>query len=292
MRAKSSRPLTGVLRVLCSGPERMRAMIDVLLVVVLSLAAVVVARLLVRKTVVPEAHAGLLYREGRYVRTLGSGAYWRWGVNTRIEPVDLRLRTLTVPGQEVLCRDQVTLKVSVAVRYAVVAPDVAHHRVQSYTDFLYLAVQLALRTEAGQHPLEELISGRVALGEGLRARVAEQAREIGLAVEAVELKDVMLPAELRRAFAEALKARKEGQAALEKARGETAALRNLANAARMVEQSPALLQLRTLQTLGSASTTSGNTFVVGMSPDLSLLGRRRAAGGPSEVSPEGEPTPE
>jgi regulator of protease activity HflC (stomatin/prohibitin superfamily) len=267
-------------------------MIDIFLAVVLSLVALVVARLLVRKAVVPEGYAGLLYREGRYVRTLGSGAYWLWGVNTRVDHVDLRLRTLNIPGQEVLCRDQVSLKVSVAVRYAVVAPDVAHHRVQSYADFLYLSVQLALRTEAGQHPLEELLSGRVALGEGLRARVAEQARGIGLAVEAVELKDVMLPAELRRAFAEALKARKEGQAALEKARGETAALRNLANAARMVEQSPALLQLRTLQTLGSASTTPGNTFVVGMGADLSLLGRRRGAAGPSEPPAEGEPTPE
>ena len=267
-------------------------MIDVLLVVVLSLAALVTARLLVRKTVVPEGHAGLLYREGRYVRTLGPGAYRLWRVNARVELVDLRLRTLTVPGQEVLCRDQVTLKVSVAVRYAVVAPDVAHHRVQSYADFLYLAVQLALRAEAGQHALEELISGRAALGEELRARVAGQARQIGLAVEAVEPKDVMLPGELRRAFAEALKARKEGQAALEKARGETAALRNLANAARMVEQSPALLQLRVLQTLGSASTTPGNTFVVGMGPDLSQLGRRRGAAGPVEVPPEGEPTPE
>jgi regulator of protease activity HflC (stomatin/prohibitin superfamily) len=267
-------------------------MIEILLVVVFLLAAPVAARLLVRKAVVLEGYAGLLYREGRYVRTLGPGAYWLWGANTRVEHVDLRLRTLTLPGQEVLCRDQVTLKVSVAVRYAVVAPDVAQHRVQSYVESLYLLVQLALRTEAGQHPLEELISGRVALGEALRAQVAGQAREIGLAVEAVELKDVMLPGELRRAFAEALKARKEGQAALEKARGETAALRNLANAARMVEQSPALLQLRTLQTLGGASTTPGNTFVVSMGPDLSLLGRRRGAAGTSESPPEGEPAPE
>jgi regulator of protease activity HflC (stomatin/prohibitin superfamily) len=267
-------------------------MTDVLLVVVLLAAVLLTARSLIRKAVVPEGHAGLLYKQGRYARTLGAGLYWLWRSTTRVEVVDLRLRSLTVPGQEVLCRDQVTLKASVAVRYAVAAPEVAHHRVQSYTDQLYLTVQLALRAETGQHPLEELVSGRVALGEALRARVAEQARGFGLAVEAVEIKDVMLPADLRRAFAEALKARKEGQAALEKARGETAALRNLANAARMVEQSPALLQLRALQTLGSASTTSGNTFVVGMGPDLSLLGRRRSTTGPTEPPAEDEPAPE
>jgi regulator of protease activity HflC (stomatin/prohibitin superfamily) len=267
-------------------------MTDVLLAVVVLFAVLVTGRLLIRKAVVPEGHAGLLYQKGHYARTLGAGQYWLWGSSTRIELVDLRLRSLTVPGQEVLCRDQVTLKVSVAVRYAVASPDVAHHRVQSYTEQLYLAVQLALRAETGQHPLEELVSGRVALGEALRARVAEQARGFGLAVETAEIKDVMLSADLRRAFAEALKARKEGQAALEKARGETAALRNLANAARMVEQSPALLQLRALQTLGSASSTPGNTFVVGMGPDLSLLVRRRSSSGPTEPPAEDEPAAE
>jgi regulator of protease activity HflC (stomatin/prohibitin superfamily) len=267
-------------------------MTDSLFVVLLPLVALLAARALVRKSVVPEGYAGLLYRQGRYERTLGTGPHWLWRRGTRVELVDLRLRTLTVPGQDVLCGDQVTLKISVAVRYAVVAPDLAQHRVQNYVEDLYLAVQLALRAEVGRHSLEELISGRVGLGEGLRARVAEQARGLGLMVETVEIKDVMLPAELRRAFAESLKARKEGQAALEKARGETAALRNLANAARMVEQSPALLQLRALQTLGTASTASGNTFVVGMGPDLSLLGRRRGASGPQDSSAEGEPIPE
>lgn len=252
----------------------------------------VLAPFLLRKTVVPEGHAGLLYHEGRFERTLHAGAYWIWRNTHRIELVDLRLRSLTVPGQEVLCRDQVTLKASVAVRYAVAQPAVAHHRVQSYLDHLYVAVQLALRAEVGQHSLEELISGRVGLGAGLRTRVAEQTREIGLSVEAVELKDLMLPAELRRAFAESLKARKEGLATLEKARGETAALRSLANAARMVEQSPALLQLRTLQALGSASTTPGNTFVVGMGPELSQLGRRRSTARAEEPPPEDEPAAE
>jgi regulator of protease activity HflC (stomatin/prohibitin superfamily) len=254
--------------------------------------ALLVFLLLVRKSVVPEGYAGLLYRQGRYTRTLSSGPHWLWRPGSRVERVDLRLSILTVPGQEVLCQDQVALKISVAVRYAVVVPDVALHRVQSYHEALYLAVQLALRTEAGQHALEELVSGRVALGEALRARVVEQARSLGLAVEAVELKDIMLPADLRRVFAESLKARKEGQASLEKARGETAALRSLANAARMVEQSPALLQLRALQTLSGAGAASGNTFVVGVGPDLSLLGRRRGASGPTEPPAGSEPPSE
>jgi regulator of protease activity HflC (stomatin/prohibitin superfamily) len=260
---------------------------------VLVLAALLGARLLLaRKVVVREGEVGLLYRQGRFVRRLAPGAHWLWRYGARVEPVDTRLRTLTVPGQEVLSQDAVGLKVSVTVRFAVEAPELALHRVQRYEEALYAAVQLALRAEASRQPLEELLAGRGELGARLRERVATEARGLGLAVEAVEPRDVMLPAELRRTFAEALKARKEGQAALERARGETAALRHLANAARLVESTPALLQLRVLQTLGGASGTPGHTFVLGVGPEFAPLGRQRpGTGSPPEPARE-EPAPE
>ena len=87
--------------------------------------------------------------------------------------------------------------------------------------------------------------------------------KIGINVLAVEVKDVMLPADLKRAFADVLKAKQEGQAALERARGESAALRNLANAARVLEGNPALMNLRLMQSL-SAAQNAGNTLVVGV----------------------------
>ncbi len=244
--------------------------------------------LLVRKEVVPEGFTTLLYRHGRFMRVLRPGAHWllRYGLDT--QRVDLRQRLITIPGQEVRSQDQVGLKVSVAVRFAVVEPEQALHRVQNYVESLYLSVQLALREEVALHPLEELVAGRLAQGERLRERVAEEARQYGLAVETVEVKDVMLPAELRRAFAESLKSRKEAQAMLEKARGETAALRNLANAARMVEQHPGLLELRVLRTLDGASTTPGNTFVLGGGPELLPLTRRRRSPGGGPVPPPSE----
>jgi regulator of protease activity HflC (stomatin/prohibitin superfamily) len=247
---------------------------------------------LMRKVVVREGFAALLYRQGRFVRVLKPGAHWmpRRGFSTEL--VDVRQRALTVPGQEVLSQEQVGLKVSVAVRFAVADPEQALLRVQSYVEALYLTVQLALREEVARQPLEELVSARLNLGQRMRERVAAEARVFGLSVEAVEVKDVMLPADLRRAFAESLKAKKEAQARLEKARGESAALRNLANAARMVEQSPSLLELRMLQTLEGASATPGNTFVLGVSPELAPLARRRPArAGEPLPPPEGEEPP-
>lgn len=247
---------------------------------------------LIRKVVVPEGFTALLYRQGRFVRVLKPGAHWLPRQNHTTQLVDMRQRYLTVPGQDVLSQEQVGLKVSLAARFAVAEPEPALHRVQDYTQALYLGVQLALREEVARHPLEELVSGRLDLGQRMRERVAGEVRAFGLSVESVEVKDVMLPADLRRAFAESLKAKKEAQAMLEKARGESAALRNLANAARMVEQSPSLLELRMLQTLGSASTTPGTTFVVGVGPELTPLGRKRPARGSAPVPPSEGDEPE
>ena len=179
------------------------------------------------------------------------------------------------------------------MRYAVAEPEPALHRVQDYTQALYLSVQLALREEVARHPLEELVAGRLDLGQHMRERVAGEVRAFGLSVESVEVKDVMLPADLRRAFSESLKARKEAQAALEKARGESAALRNLANAARMVEQSPALLELRMLQERsGTRAPRPATPSCWAWARELTPLGRKRPARQGAPVPPSEDDEPE
>lgn len=104
------------------------------------------------------------------------------------------------------------------------------------------------------------MAGRSELGREVRTRTEAGGAEVGLRVEQVELKDIVLPADLRRAQAQVLIARADGEAALERARGETAALRSLANAARLATDQPALLQLRLLQQLAA---TTGHTVVIG-----------------------------
>ena len=108
--------------------------------------------------------------------------------------------------------------------------------------------------------VEALLNQRLEIGAQLLARVQPEAAKIGINVLAVEVKDVMFPAELKRAFADVLKAKQEGQAALERARGESASLRNLANAARVLEGNPALMNLRLMQSL-SAAQNAGSTLV-------------------------------
>ena len=162
---------------------------------------------------------------------------------------------------------------------------------QNFTEALYLAVQLALREEVGRHPLEELVAGRVDLGQRMRERVAGAGARLralggGGGGEGRDAAGRPAPRLLRVAQGE-----EGGAGQLEKARGESAALRNLANAARLVEQHPSLLDLRMLQTLGGASTTPGNTFVLGVGAELAPRARKRPAPGGAQCRPRRTASP-
>jgi regulator of protease activity HflC (stomatin/prohibitin superfamily) len=227
--------------------------------------------------IVPEGFAGLLYREGKLVEVLGPGRYVRWGLHFTRQAYDLRKAALTIAGQEVLTADSVGLKVSLAVIYQVTDPAKAAHETQSWQSDLYNAAQLALRTVVGGIAVEALLGQRLEMGAQLLARVQPEAGKIGVNVLAVEVKDVMFPADLKRAFAEVLKAKHEGHAALERARGESASLRNLANAARVLEGNPALMNLRLMQSL-AASQNAGNTLVLGVPGFVPLKNGKQGAG--------------
>jgi len=145
----------------------------------------------------------------------------------------------------------------------VIDPVKAAHETQNWQGDFYNAAQLALRAVVGGVAVEALLNQRLEIGAQLLARVQPEGAKIGIHVLAVEVKDVMFPADLKRAFAEVLKAKQEGHAALERARGESAALRNLANAARVLEGNPALMNLRWMQTV-TAAQNAGNTLVLGV----------------------------
>jgi len=229
------------------------------------------ARRLVRRVIVHEYEAGLLYRSGRFRRVLAPGAYVLLTPWSEIALIDVRRRVVTVPGQEVLTADNVGLKVSVAVTFEVVEPVRAVHGAQSYEEALRVAVQLALRVAVAGANVDDLLGRRLEIGARLREEVSKEADAVGLRLHAVEVKDVMFPGELKRIFAEVVRAQKEGQAGLERARGETAALRSLANAARLVQESPALMGLRALQSADAAA-AHGGTVVIGVPQGMVPVG--------------------
>ena len=222
-----------------------------------------------RRVHIHETEVGLLYRSGRFERRLEPGGHLLLGLGRRVDRVDLRRRLLVIGSQEILTSDSVQLRLSAVVAYRVTDPKQALHEVESYEQELHVAAQLALRTAVAEATMEELLEQRLDLRERLRELMSGRAPAIGVEVLDIDVRDVMLPGDLKAAFSEVLRARAEGRAALERARGESAALRNLANAARLIDANPALMNLRLLQAMTQEPGVPGTTrFVVHLPENL------------------------
>ncbi|HKO04239.1 MAG TPA: slipin family protein [Candidatus Acidoferrales bacterium] len=243
------------------------------LVVVLALILFKLAPL--KHVTVFEHQKGMKYSQGRYVGTLEPGQYWILPFFTSIVPVDTRKEFISIQGQDVLSADGVTLKVSLAAEFQVSDPDLAINKNTNFRTSLHLTLQMALREIVGKERIDVLMENRAGIGAKLMELCSAKASEYGLRLLSADLKDIMFPGEMKKAFAQVVKAQKEGQAALERARGETAALRSLANAARLMDDNPSLLQLRSLQAL---TDSSGNTLVLGIPNGLVPLVKRSEKG--------------
>ena len=160
---------------------------------------------------------------------------------------DLRETELLIAGQELLTRDRVTLRLNVLVKYRIVDPALAHMTVASVRDSLYSEVQLAAREFVANHPIEALLERQnEAVGEML-AVVQPRASTWGIEIARVDIKDVVLPGEMRAILNRVITAHKEAEANNILRREETAATRSLANTAKMLERNPTLMRLKELE---------------------------------------------
>ncbi len=253
---------------------------EVLLIIVLvSICVLVLIKLffaLAKKITVWEYEKALLYNDGKLEKVLPSGAHWICPLWHSVVKVDMRERTIGIVGQELLSLDNVGLKLSIAANYKVIDPSLATNKVDNYYSALYTVLQLDLREIVGTMKIEDLLEKRNQIGAQLLEACKPKAAEIGLELVSANIKDIMLAGDFKKVFGQIVKAQKEGQAALERARGETAALRSLANAAKMLETNPMLLQLRAIQTM---SETTGNTLIVNVGNEMQALPLRKTSGG-------------
>src|SRR5688572_30047073 len=178
------------------------------------------------RVTVYEFQRGLRYRDGRLAGLVEPGVHWIWRTSTSIQLVDVRQSVLAVPGQEVVTSDGVSVRLSLAVRQKVVDPIVALTEIEDFRGATYSAVQVALRETVSILPIDELLQHRDAVGPEVLRRSVEPARAFGVEITAVDVKDLMFPGPMKKLFAHVVEARQQGLAALEKARGETAALRS------------------------------------------------------------------
>lgn len=204
-------------------------------------------------TVVVQQHeAALLFRHGKLVRALAAGRHRIFGTGHEVKRFDTRRTDFQVAGQEFLTADKAGLKVSAVVEYHIADPVVFLASAANPVASLYNAVQIALREAIGGQTLDAALDRKTALSSALTDQVQPFADRLGLAIDGVSVKDLMIGGDLRKVFTEALTVRQQSLIVLEKARAEAAAIRTLANAARVFEAHPALLQLKFLQTLEKA----------------------------------------
>lgn len=219
-----------------------------------------------------EFQKGLLYKKGAFVKTLSAGKYHYIKSRSTIEVVDTRKTMLTLPGQEILTKDNVNIKITLVGFYEVSDPVKAKHQSENYMTEFYNISQIMLRELVGAITIDELLEKKGALDTQLLTGISEKVKGIGLSVSILSVKDIMLPANLKKAFSGILEAQKEAQRLLEKARGEQAVLRNLANSSGMYESNPMLLQARLIQSLA----TGNNSIVFSADDKLAVKEKQKA----------------
>lgn len=239
-----------------------------ILVVLVAVAAVTAAvRSCLTRVVVLPHEAVLVVRNGRDLGRLEPGVHSFWTGELSVRRFDLREILVKVGGQEVLTRDRVPVKFTVLVRYHIADPLRARDAVADLEGHVHAEAQLALREAVLSFELDELLAGRAAVSERVAQSLRERIARIGLELLDAAVQDVMVSGELKRAFGEVARARAEALAKLERARGEAATLRKLANAARLFREHEGLAQLKTLEIAQRAAEGTGNSLVLGLGPD-------------------------
>ena len=220
--------------------------------------------------VVTEYERGVLFRLGRVdpANLKGPGLRLIWPVIDRMQKVDLRTVTMDVPPQEVITKDNVTIKVNAVVYFNVMNPVDAVIKIANHLTATSLYAQTTLRNILGQHELDEILAERDKIGQALQRIIDEATDAWGVKVSAVEIKDIELPEEMRRAMARQAEAERERRAKIIAAEGEQQAAQKLHEAASILEQTSAALQLRYLQTLVEIGVEKNTTIVFPLPIDI------------------------
>ena len=218
--------------------------------------------------VVQQYERGVIFVLGRLIGAKGPGIFLVPPFITRMIKVDLRIITMPVQSQEVISRDNVTIKVSAVIYFYVVDPSAAIVNVMNYAQATMQIGQTTLRNVLGQSELDELLSQRNKINRELQAIIDEHTERWGIKVTAVEIKDIELPATMQRAMAKQAEAEREKRAKIIHAEGELQASNQLAQAANVIGSQPSALQLRYLQTLTEIAVEKNSTIIFPLPIDL------------------------
>jgi regulator of protease activity HflC (stomatin/prohibitin superfamily) len=218
--------------------------------------------------IMPEYERAVIFRLGRLVPHRGPGLIYVIPGIERMVRLDLRTITMDIPPQDVITRDNVSVKVNAVLYFRVIDPNRATVEIENYLFATSQLAQTTLRSVCGQAELDDLLAEREKINSHLQEILDSQTDPWGIKVSLVEVKHIDLPQEMQRALAKQAEAERERRAKVINAEGEYQAAQRLADAALIIEQHPVALQLRYLQTLSEVATENNSTTVFPVPIDL------------------------
>jgi len=229
------------------------------IIVILVIAGIIILSMAIR--IVPEYERGVLFRLGRLVGQRGPGFFLIIPFVDRMVKVDLRVVTMDVPSQEVITKDNVTVRVNAVVYFRVVDPESSVVKVLDHIRATSQISQTTLRNVLGQSELDELLTQREKLNQMLQRIIDEHTDPWGVKVSTVEIKEVELAEQMKRMMAAQAEAERERRAKIIHADGEFQASERLAQAGTIIGREPTTLQLRYLQTLTEIASEKNSTII-------------------------------
>ena len=241
--------------------------------VAIVVAAVVLFVIIRSLRIANQYERGVVFRLGKYNRTAGPGLYIVWFLIEWQDRIDLRTVTTAVEQQEAITRDNVPIKVDTVVWYRIVDPERAVIEVRAVANAVEQVSLTTLRALLGQHSLDEILKSQDAIS-GLMQEAIDRATEPwGVKVERVQMKNVEIPPSMQRAMAQEAEALREKRARLIKAEAELAAAEQLRNAAEVIMQNPAALELRRMQMITEVGAEQNTMTIVMMPSEFVSLAR-------------------
>lgn len=210
----------------------------------------------------------IIFRLGKYKRTIGPGLVYVLPIFEKSQKVDLRIVTADIPRQEVITRDNIPVLANTVVYFKVEKPSDAIIKIKNYAYAVRQYTQAALRDVVGNMELDSVLTERERIASAIRELVDQETNEWGIDIKSIKIQEIELPAEMKRAMAKQAEAEREKRAAIIASQGELASAKNLAEAAKIMTSEPGALQLRTLQTIRDISQDPSEKIVIFMPSEI------------------------
>lgn len=210
---------------------------------------------------VDQYERGIVFTMGKYARTWQPGWHLLIPVFQKIRKVDVRVKAVDVPDQEAITKDNIPVRINAVIYFRVADAAKAVIEVEDFFNAVSQLAQTTMRNAVGEVSLNDLLQKKQDVSEGIKTVVDKVSDAWGIDVQSVELKDIVLPESLKRTIAKVAEAEREKQAIIINSEGEMAAAQNVAEAAKMLAQTPGALHLRTLQSINDLSSDQSNTTI-------------------------------